>query len=160
MGASSRAMITNVMAGSYPDVFEAGAAFSGVSHACFAGAASATPSSANQTYAQGLERTPAEWAAFVHNSYPGYAGRRPRMMIVHGLVDTLVGPQCAVEALKQWSTVLNVTGTQNVTGFPSAVYTQDIYGDGTKLQGIFGAGVGHFAPVNETLILNFFGITS
>ena len=37
MGFSSGGMMTNVMAGSYPDVFEAGAAYSGVAHACFAG---------------------------------------------------------------------------------------------------------------------------
>ncbi len=37
MGFSSGGMMTNVMAGSYPDVFEAGAAYSGVAHACFLG---------------------------------------------------------------------------------------------------------------------------
>lgn len=160
MGASSGAMMTNALAGSYPDVFEAGAAFSGVAFACSAGSPCATPSCSNQTCAQGLQHTPAEWAAFVHNAFPGYTGRRTRMMIVHGTADTLVRPQCAVEALKQWSAVLDVTLTKNVTGVPSATYTQEVYGDGTKLQGFFGAGVGHFAPVNEALILKFFGITS
>jgi len=160
MGASSGAMMTNVLAGSYPNVFEAGAAFSGVAHACFAGAASATPFSANQTCAQGLEHTPQEWANFVHNSYPSYTGAHTRMMIVHGLADTLVRPQCAIEALKQWSDVLGVSWSKNVTGVPSSAYTQEIYGDGTKLQGFFGAGVGHFAPVNEALLLKFFGIIS
>lgn len=37
MGFSSGGMMTNVLAGSYPDVFEAGAAYSGVPHACFLG---------------------------------------------------------------------------------------------------------------------------
>lgn len=160
MGGSSGAMMTNVMAGSYPDVFEAGAAFSGVAHACFAGAPSATPASSNQTCAQGLKHTAEEWGAFVRNSYPGYTGRHTRMMIFHGQADTLVRPQCAIEALKQWSNVLNVTLTNKVTGVPSSAYTQEIYGDGTKLQGFFGTGVGHIAPVNEPLILKFFGITS
>jgi len=161
MGASSGAMMTNLLAGSYPDVFEAGAAFSGVAHACFAGSNGApTPFGSNQTCAQGLTHTPEQWAAYVHNSYPGYTGRRPRMMIVHGLADTLVRPQCAVEALKQWSQVLGVTQTKNVTGVPSSAYTEQVYGDGSKLVGIFGQGVGHFAPVNEPLILKFFGITS
>lgn len=160
MGSSSGAMMTNVMAGSYPDVFEAGAAFSGTAHACFAGAPSATPFSPNQTCAQGLQHSAAEWGAFVRNSYPGYTGRRPRMMIFHGLADGLVRPQCAVETLKQWSNVLDVAWSKNVTGVPSSAYTQEIYGDGTKLQGFFGQGVGHTAPVNEDLILKFFGITS
>ncbi|KAK1751205.1 Alpha/Beta hydrolase protein [Echria macrotheca] len=160
MGSSSGGMMTNVMAGSYPDVFEAGAAYSGVAHACFAGSPTATPFGANQTCAQGLQHTPEQWGAFVHNSYPGYTGRRPRMQIYHGLADTLVRPQAAYEALKQWSNVLGLPLSKNVTGVPSAAYTQMIYGDGTKLQGFFGQGVGHTAPVNEQLMLKFFGILS
>ncbi|KAM7213899.1 Alpha/Beta hydrolase fold [Rhypophila decipiens] len=158
MGSSSGGMMTNVMAGSYPDVFEAGAAYSGTAHACFAGAPSATPFSPNQTCAQGLTRTPQEWGNFVRNSYPGYTGKRPRMQIYHGLADSLVRPQCGYEALKQWSNVLGVSLTRNVTGVPSAQYTQMIYGDGTQLQGFFGQGVGHTAPVNEQLMLKFFGL--
>jgi acetylxylan esterase len=158
MGGSSGAMMTNVMAGSYPDVFEAGAAYSGTAHACFAGAPSATPMSPNQTCAQGLQHTPQEWGNFVRNSYPGYTGKRTRMLIVHGLADGLVRPQCAAEALKQWSNVLDVPWSKNATGTPSAQYTQMIYGDGTKLQGFFGTGVGHIAPVNEVLTLKFFGL--
>jgi acetylxylan esterase len=81
------------------------------------------------------------------------------MMIVHGNADTLVRPACASEALKQWSNVLNVSWTRNVTGFPSSAYTQMIYGeDGAQLQGIFGQGVGHIAPVNEEVLLRFFGL--
>lgn len=158
MGSSSGAMMTNVLAGSYPDVFEAGAAYSGVAHACFAGAESATPFSSNQTCAQGLEHTPEEWGNFVRNSYEGYSGKRPRMQIYHGLADTLVVPKCGAEALKQWSNVLDVEFTQNVTGVPQSGYTQSIYGDGTRLQGFFGEGVGHTAPVQEELMLKFFGI--
>ncbi|KAK1834554.1 Alpha/Beta hydrolase protein [Podospora conica] len=158
MGSSSGGMMTNVLAGSYPDVFEAGAAYSGTAHACFAGAPGATPMSQNQTCAQGLQRTPQEWGNFVRNSYPGYTGRRPRMQIWHGNADTLVRPQCATEALKQWSNVLGVTLASQKTGTPSAAYTQHIYGDGTKLQGFFGQGVGHTAPVNDQLMFKFFGL--
>jgi hypothetical protein len=45
------------------------------------------------------------------------------MMIVHGLADKIVRPQAAVEALKQWSTVLNVSLTNIIKGVPSAAYT-------------------------------------
>lgn len=159
MGGSSGAMMTNVLAGSYPDVFEAGAAFSGTPHACFAGAASATPMAPNQTCAQGkISHSAQEWGNFVRNSYPGYTGRRTRMQIFHGLADGLVRPACATQALMQWSNVLGVELSKNVTGVPSAAYTQEIYGDGAKLQGFFGQGVGHIAPVNEPLMLKFFGI--
>lgn len=158
MGTSSGAMMTNVLVATYPEVFEAGAAYSGVPHACFAGAESATPLSRNQTCAQGLQHTPAEWENFVRNSYVGYDGKRPRLQIYHGLADRLVVSQCGAEALKQWSTVLNVEWTQNVTGVPEDGYTQVIYGDGTQLQGFFGEGVGHTAPVQEELMLEFFGL--
>jgi len=157
MGFSSGGMMTNVMAGSYPEVFEAGAAYSGTPHACFAGSPAATPFAANQTCAQGLTKTPEQWGNFVRNSYPGYTGRRPRMQITHGLADTLVRPACGYEALKQWSNVLGVSLTRNVTGVPSAQFTQHIYGtDGSQLQGFFGQGVGHSPAINEQQLLRFF----
>jgi poly(hydroxyalkanoate) depolymerase family esterase len=158
MGSSSGAMMTNVLAGSYPDVFEAGAAFSGIAFACASGQGTATPFSPNQTCAQGMTHTPEVWGDFVRNAYPGYAGRRTRMMIWHGNADALVRPQCAHEALKQWSNVFGLSIAKNNTGVPSAAYTQVVYGDGTKLQGFFGQGVGHTAPVNEVYILRFFGL--
>ncbi|KAM7209922.1 Alpha/Beta hydrolase fold [Rhypophila decipiens] len=161
MGSSSGAMMTNALAGSYPDVFEAGAAFSGIGFACASGQGQATPSAANQTCAQGrIVHTPKEWGNFVRNAYPSYTGRRPRMQIYHGLADTLVRPACAMQALQQWSDVLDIPWAKNVTGVPSGAYTQVIYGDGTKLEGFFGQGVGHTAPVNEQLMLKFFGILS
>lgn len=157
-GSSSGGMMTNVMAGSYPDVFEAGAAYSGVAHACFAGSPTATPFGSNQTCAQGLRHTPEEWGNFVRNSYKGYTGKRPRMQIWHGLADGLVRPQAAYEALKQWSNVHGVTNTKNNTGVPSAAYTQMLYGEGNKVEGYFGQGVGHTAPVNDVYMLRFFGL--
>jgi acetylxylan esterase len=159
MGFSSGGMMTNVLAGSYPDVFAAGAAYSGVAHACFAGAPSATPMSPNQTCAQGLQHTEQEWGNFVRNSYPGYTGARPRMQIWHGQADGLVRPQAAQEALKQWSNVLGVTFAREQANSPQSGWTQRIYGDGTKLQGFFGANVGHAPNVVPDNLLAWFGIT-
>ncbi|KAI1179248.1 carbohydrate esterase family 1 protein [Nemania sp. FL0916] len=163
MGGSSGAMMTNVMVGSYPEVFEAGAAYSGTAFACFAGSlAPPTPFGNNQTCAQGMQHTPEQWAQFVYNAYPGYTGRRPRMQVIHGLADTLVRPQCAYEQLKQWSAVLGVTNTKNNTGSSvpeGSQYTEMVYGDGTQLVGYFGAGVGHIAPPNPAVMLKFFGLT-
>lgn len=156
--------MTNVMAGSYPDVFEAGAAYSGVAFACFYGSkGDPTPSGSNQTCAQGLQHTPQEWAQFVYNAYPGYVGRRTRMQVIHGLSDTLVVPQCGFEQLKQWSAVLGLSQTKTVTGSSvpeGSQYTEYVYGDGTELVGYFGQGVGHFAPPDPTVMLQFFGLTA
>ena len=162
MGASSGAMMTNVMVGSYPDVFEAGAAYSGAAFACFANSNSPpTPMGANQTCAQGLQHTPQRWAEYVRNAYPGYTGKRPRMQVIHGLADALVRPQCGYEQLKQGSVVLGLTNTNNVTGGAvpmGSQYTQVNYGDGSQLVGYFGQGVGHYAPPNAQVMLRFFGL--
>lgn len=161
MGFSSGGMMTNVLAGSYPDVFAAGSANSGAAFACFAGAPGATPGSANQTCAQGqIEHSATEWGNFVRNSYPGYTGQRPRMMIWHGLDDGLVRPECARQALSQWSDVLNVQFTRDENGVPSGQFTHSIYGDGSQLQGFFGQGLGHQAMADVPLMLKFFGITA
>ncbi len=114
--------------------------------------------SANQTCAQGLTHTPQEWGNLVRNAYPGYTGRRPRVQITHGLADSLVKPKAAYEALKQWSNVLGVEATKNVTGVPSSGWTQNLYGDGTKLQGFFGQSAGHAPNVNEQQLLKWFGL--
>ena len=162
MGGSSGAMMANVMVGSYPEVFEAGAAYSGTAFACFAGSKSdPTPFGANQTCAQGLTHTPEQWASFVTNAYPGYTGKRPRFLVAHGLADSLVRPQCGYEQLKQWSAVLGVTNTANQTGASvdeGSQYTKMIYGDSNKLVGYFGQGVGHIAPVVEPVLLKLFGL--
>ncbi|KAI0201920.1 carbohydrate esterase family 1 protein [Astrocystis sublimbata] len=162
MGASSGAMMTNVMVGAYPEVFEAGAAYSGVAFACFAGSlAPPTPFGANQSCAQGLTHTPDDWAKFVLNAYPGYEGKRPRMQVIHGLADGLVRPQCGYEQLKQWGAVLGLENTKNNTGASvpeGSQYTEIVYGDGTQLVGYMGQGVGHFAPPNEAVMLKFFGL--
>lgn len=161
MGFSSGGMMTNVLAGTYPNVFAAGSANSGTAHACFAGAPSATPFSPNQTCAQGeIQHSPAEWGDFVRNSYPEYTGQRTRMLIWHGLDDTLVVPECATQALGQWSDVLGVSFDRNVTGVPSAEFTQMVYGDGSQLQGFFAQGVGHAPIADVAYMLDFFGLDS
>jgi acetylxylan esterase len=164
MGGSSGAMMSNVMVGSYPDVFAAGAAYSGVAFGCLAGSkGDPTPYGANQTCAQGLSHTPDDWAKFVYNAYPGYTGKRPRFLVAHGLADTLVRPAAGYEQLKQWSKVLGVTNTANQTGSgvdEGAQYTKMIYGTTNQLVGYFGQGVGHIAPPVEPVLLKFFGITS
>ncbi|KAF1916670.1 Alpha/Beta hydrolase protein [Ampelomyces quisqualis] len=162
MGGSSGAMMANVMIGSYPEVFEAGAAYSGTAFACFAGSKSdPTPFGANQTCAQGLSHTPEQWASYVKNAYPSYMGKRPRFLVAHGLADTLVRPAAGYEQLKQWSAVLGVTNTANQTGAgvdQGSQYNKMMYGTTNQLVGYFGQGVGHIAPVVEGVLLKFFGL--
>jgi acetylxylan esterase len=69
----------------------------------------------------------------VRSAYPGYSGPRPRIQLYHGTADTLLYPQNFFEEIKE------------------------TFG-GPQLQAILAQGVGHYVPVAENLILQFFGI--
>ena len=139
-GSSSGAMMTNVLAGAYPDVFAAGSVYSGVPYGCFEG-----PNMWNSQCAEGqLIKTGAKWAQLVHAGYPGYTGIRPRMQIWHGTVDTTLYYQNLVESNKQWSTVFGITFDHNITNSPQSGYTQMVWSDNnTKYVAYSAQGVGH-----------------
>ncbi|RFU23882.1 hypothetical protein B7463_g12456, partial [Scytalidium lignicola] len=162
-GSSSGAMMTNVLAGAYPDVIKAGSAYSGVADGCFyvPGATAGMPTPAwNSQCANGqLIQTGAQWAAQVRSYYPGYTGSYPKMLLWHGTIDTTLYYPNLGEELKEWSTVLNAPFNHNVTNTPQSGYTQMVYGDGTQLIGYSAVNVGHTVPVHETIDLAWFGIT-
>ncbi|KAG8888306.1 hypothetical protein FRB98_007964, partial [Tulasnella sp. 332] len=154
-GTSSGAMMTNVMAGSYPELFQATSIYSGVAFACFAGS-----SAWNSACADGdISMTGAQWAQLVYNAYPGYTGSRPKMMIWHGTVDTTLYYENYSQEILQWTTVLGVSSTPTTTlqNDPQSGYTETTYG--SVVIGYSAAGVGHTVPVHETIDLAWFGIT-
>lgn len=66
-GESSGAMMVNVLAGAYPDLFQGGAAFSGVPYGCFQGSGMW-----NSQCATGQKQMSAEeWGNLVRAGYPG-----------------------------------------------------------------------------------------
>jgi acetylxylan esterase len=158
-GSSSGGFMTNLMCAVYPELFNAGASFSGVAAGCFAGDRGFSPMRSNGSCAGGrIRKSPEQWGKAVRAMYPGYNSRRPRMAIWHGTSDTLVTYANLGEALKEWSNVLGVTFTKNETNNPQARYTKMVYGDGTKLLGYSAAGVGHMVPQHAKEVLQFFGI--
>jgi len=158
-GSSSGAIMTNVLGGAYPDVFAAGAAFAGMPYGCLKGSPGSSPMSADPACANGqVSKTGAQWASLVHQGYPGYTGSYPRMQMWHGTADSVINYNNFVQELAEWSTVLGVSFSHNVTNSPQSGYTKMVYGDGTKLVGYSAAGVGHFPPTNEQVVLDFFGI--
>ncbi|KAH9885663.1 carbohydrate esterase family 1 protein [Xylariomycetidae sp. FL2044] len=160
IGASSGAMETNVLAATYPDVFQAGISYSGVPAGCWLGAASSTPFAADQSCPLGTKAstyTPDQWASLVADAYPGYTGAYPRMMIVHGTADFAVTINNLGAQLDQWSTVKGLSFAQNVTDDPIASWTRIEYGDGTELVGYEVAGGGHIPPFQADMTLAFFG---
>ncbi|WP_127503761.1 extracellular catalytic domain type 1 short-chain-length polyhydroxyalkanoate depolymerase [Actinoplanes solisilvae] len=160
-GASSGAMMTNVLLGDYPDVFAAGSAFMGVPFGCFA---TTDGSMWNSACANGqISRTGQAWGDLVRAAYPGYSGRRPRMQVVHGTTDSTLQYPNFAEQLKQWTNVLGVSQTPVFTDTPQSNWTRTRYGSSTvqaPVEGISVAGVGHSLPLSgmARLAIAFFGL--
>ncbi|ORY07660.1 putative Acetylxylan esterase A [Clohesyomyces aquaticus] len=165
-GSSSGAMMTQVLAGAYPDVFKAASAYSGVPAGCFAvsgSTATQDPPGWNNNCANGqVTKTAAQWGDLVRGYYPSYAGNRTRMLIWHGTADNTLKYPNYQESLKEWSNVLDLTTSANTANTPQSGYTMTIYGSGTattaQLVGYSGQGVGHTVPVHESMDFAFFGI--
>ncbi len=170
-GASSGAMMTNVLLGDYPDVFKAGAAFMGVPFGCFAASAGDPTNPANQagwnsTCSSGQSiKTPQEWGDLVRSAYPGYTGARPRMQVWHGATDTTLSYPNLNEEIKQWTNVLGVSQTPTFTDTPQSGWTRTRYGGtgvGAPVEAISISGVGHSLPLagQALMALQFFGLTT
>ncbi|KAI0892350.1 carbohydrate esterase family 1 protein [Annulohypoxylon nitens] len=158
-GSSSGCMMTNVLLAVYPDVFAAGSCYSGFAAGCLAGSPGSSPQSADPVCASGQNiKTGEEWAQQVKSMYPSFNGTYPRMQTFHGTVDYLVNIRNLGEQLKEWSALLGVEFTKNVTNTPQSGYTQMVYGDGTKLVGYSANNVGHTVPVHHQLDMAWFGL--
>jgi poly(hydroxyalkanoate) depolymerase family esterase len=160
-GASSGAMMTNVLLGDYPDVFKAGAAFMGVPFACFA---TTDGSSWNSACANGqVSKTPAAWGDLVRGAYPGYSGPRPRMQLWHGTNDTTLQYPNFAEEIKQWTNVLGVSQTPVLTDSPQSGWTRTRYGSAAvnaPVEAISIANTGHSLPAGgmAARAITFFGL--
>ena len=98
-GDSSGGMMTQLLMAVYPDIFKAGSAFAGVPAGC-----------SNVFDGTGLCGLPAQtaqqWGDRVRAMYTGYMGRRPRLQLVHGDMDTTITYKNQAEAIKEWTNVL------------------------------------------------------
>ncbi|MFE6619860.1 PHB depolymerase family esterase [Streptomyces sp. NPDC057740] len=162
-GISSGAMMTNVLLGDYPDVFAAGAAFSGVPFGCFA---TTDGSEWNSACSGGtVSHTPQEWGDLVRGAYPGYSGPRPRMQLWHGTEDDVLRHPNLGEMIKQWTNVQGVGQTPAATDTPQSGWTRTRYGgtgDRAPVEAISLQGVGHnlYGPGMAARVLTFFGLDS
>ena len=162
-GASSGAMMTNVLLGDYPDVFKAGAAFMGVPFACFA---TTDGSMWNSQCANGQRiMAPQQWGDLVRNAFPGYSGARPRMQIWHGTNDTTLQYPNFGEQIKQWTNVFGLSQTPTMTDTPQSGWTRTRYGGtGTMppVEAISIANTGHNLPLagQAAMAIAFFGLNT
>ncbi|KAK8075557.1 hypothetical protein PG997_010220 [Apiospora hydei] len=158
-GSSSGAMMTNVMAATYPELFQAAIAYSGVAAGCFVSSAGLVDAW-NSTCSQGESHaTAAQWAGVVHDMYPGYAGARPRMQIYHGSADAALLPPNYNETIKQWTGVFGLDAQRpesTKADFPLKGYTTTTWGK--EVQGVYAVGVGHTVPIRGEDDMAFFGL--
>jgi acetylxylan esterase len=157
-GLSSGAMMTNVLLGSYPDVFRAGSAYAGVPFACFAG-----PNAWNSACANGqITKTPQQWGSLVRAAFPGFGGPRPRMQVWHGTSDGTLNFHNFGEEIKEWTNVLGLSQTPAATDHPQSGWTRTSYGGGTggqaPVEAIMEQGVTHNIPIQASATLHFFGL--
>ncbi|MFI9005687.1 PHB depolymerase family esterase [Actinosynnema sp. NPDC053489] len=141
-GFSSGAMMTNVLAAQYPDVFSAGAAYSGVPAGCFA----TTNGSLWNSQCSGgtVLKTPQQWGDQARAMYPGYTGPYPRMQFWHGTTDTTLAYPNFGEELDQWTNLHGVSRTPSATDYPQSSWTRTRYGN--AVEGISIQGTGHTLP--------------
>jgi len=147
-GFSSGAMMTNVMAAEYPDVFAAGSAFSGVPATCFA-TGSSTNTWNSQCSGGQITKTAQQWGDAARAMYPGYTGRYPRMQLWHGSTDTTLSYVNFGEEIKQWTNLNGLSQTPAFTDHPQSSWTRTRYGDTSTtatVEGVSIANTGHTLP--------------
>jgi acetylxylan esterase len=110
-GTSSGAMMTEALLAVYPDVFKAGAEFSGVPAGCWAVNYSASNQWSGPCAGGQVTHTPQQWGTIVQAMDPGYSGYRPRIQLWHGEADTTINYNNQTEAIKEWSDVLGLSTT-------------------------------------------------
>ncbi len=106
-GTSSGAMMTELLLAVYPDIFKAGAEFSGVPAGC--------KSIFDQYCGNGSEMTAQWWGDKVRAMYPSYTGHRPRVQLWHGTADATINYQNQTAAVYEWTNVLGLSATANST---------------------------------------------
>jgi|GEM_PF-326298 len=164
MGASSGAMMTNVLLAEYPDVFAAGSAFMGVPATCFA-TGSATNFWNSQCSGGQISKTAQQWGDAARAMYPGYTGSYPRMQLWHGTADTTLSYNNFAEEIKQWTNLRGVSATPALTDSPQSGWTRTRYGNSSvqpPVEAISVQGVGHAIPQTGMVAysLAFLGLNS
>ncbi|WP_206794433.1 PHB depolymerase family esterase [Amycolatopsis sp. MtRt-6] len=162
-GFSSGAMMTNVLAAEYPDVFAAGAAFMGVPAGCFA---TTDGSSWNSQCSGGqLVKTAQQWGDQARQMSGGRTGPFPRMQLWHGTADDTLRYPNFGEEIKQWTNLHGLSQTPSSSDSPQPSWTRTRYGGtGTQapVEGISVQGAGHSLPQNGMIAyaIAFLGLTS
>ncbi|KAJ3130529.1 hypothetical protein HK098_000094 [Nowakowskiella sp. JEL0407] len=164
VGASSGAMMTNVLVAEYPDIFNAATAFMGVPYGCFATESGGNPSGSqsagwNSNCANGqVSKSAQTWGDSVRSAYPGYSGSRPRIQLWHGSADTTLNFKNLAEEVKMWTNVAGLSQTPTSTDTLQSGWTRAKYG--SAVEAITISGVGHALPMSgmTPYMISFMGL--
>ncbi len=121
-GFSAGGAMTAMMLGDYPDVFAAGSINAGVPYDCARNLNAATACQAAMTM------TPQAWGDKLRAGFPGYSGPYPRLQVFQGTNDVLVSAGDETELMKQWTNVLGIDQTPDVSD-TTGVITHNQYQD-------------------------------
>ncbi len=121
VGFSSGGAEAALMLATWPDVFAAGATFSGIPYDC-----TESVSGANACIKPGKDQSAKAWGDLVRAANPSYSGKWPRLSIWQGTADGTVDPSNTTALMRQWTDVNGVgqtpSRTDTVGGYPHAVY--------------------------------------
>jgi poly(hydroxyalkanoate) depolymerase family esterase len=161
MGVSSGAMMTEALLGVYPDLFKAGAEFSGVPDGCWAASYSASNQWSSPCASGQVTKTAQQWGDLVRAQYPGYTGLRPRVQLWHGTADATINYNNMGEAIKEWTNVLGLNATPNTTDTPQTGFTRKVWDNScgfAVLEAWTQQNGGHTTPIDANAVVSFFGL--
>lgn len=137
-GLSAGGYMTSLMLATHPDIFAAGASFSGGAHNCDL---ECTDSNKINNWERPIGYQPPS-AADVIDAYPQWwndpASRKPRLMLVHGALDEAVKPINLEDGMRQWTGALGIDQTPD----NAAMGLPEIIGNGTYAAYDYGGQVG------------------
>lgn len=152
-GLSAGGYMTSLMLATHPDVFAAGASFSGGAHNCDL---ECTDSNKIQNWVRPIGYQPPS-GSDVLEAYPQWwndpSARKPRLMLVHGGLDEAVKPVNLNDGMRQWTDALGIDQTPDnaALGLPATlgngVYNVYDYGGQAGVATLLLPDLGHGTPV-------------
>lgn len=165
-GTSSGAMMTEALLAVYPDVFKAGAEFSGVPAGCWADQYSASNQWSGPCAGGTDTMTAQAWGNLVRGMDPGYAGFRPRVQLWHGEADPTINYANQTQAILEWTNVLGLGANPKTTttvSFDNHSWTHESWQDacGYTVLDVWSEANGPHgtdANLNATYVIPFLGL--
>lgn len=118
-GFSAGGAMSAVMMSTWPELFAAGAVWSGLPYRCATTVNGAYNCQSLASHPE-LKKTPGEWGDLVRAAHPGFAGPWPRVVLVHGTSDGIVSYDNETELIEQWTNVHGVDQTADATAMVGA----------------------------------------